>query len=112
MLNYPEHLLDRNLNEGFSGGEKKKTEILQMAILEPSYLILDETDSGLDQRAIEDVFTGIQRLRKELLPNLSILLITHYEKVEKKEKVDDEGKAAYDSSYRSRCYSRRRLARF
>jgi Fe-S cluster assembly ATP-binding protein len=81
LINYPEHLLDRNLNEGFSGGEKKKTEILQMALLEPRYAILDETDSGLDQQAISDVFYGIQSLRKSILPNLSLLVITHYEKV-------------------------------
>ncbi len=81
IINYPEHLLDRNLNEGFSGGEKKKTEILQMAIVEPKYVILDETDSGLDKHAIEDVFTGIQKLRETILPDLALIIITHYEKV-------------------------------
>lgn len=81
IINYPEHLLDRNLNEGFSGGEKKKTEILQMSLLEPKYAILDETDSGLDQEAIKDVFTGIQRLRETILPDLALIIITHYEKV-------------------------------
>lgn len=80
LISYPEHLLDRNLNEGFSGGEKKKTEILQMALLEPRYAILDETDSGLDKHAIADVFAGIAELQK-MLPQLSILIITHYEKV-------------------------------
>lgn len=81
IINYPEHLLDRNLNEGFSGGEKKKTEILQLALLEPKYVILDETDSGLDQHAIKDVFMGIQRLRETILPDLALIIITHYEKV-------------------------------
>lgn len=81
IISYPEHLLDRNLNEGFSGGEKKKTEILQMALLAPRYAILDETDSGLDKQAIADVFTGIQKLRETILPNLGLLIITHYDKV-------------------------------
>jgi Fe-S cluster assembly ATP-binding protein len=80
IINYPEHLLDRNLNEGFSGGEKKKTEILQLAVLEPRYAILDETDSGLDKQAISDVFNGINKIR-ELHPHMSFIVITHYEKV-------------------------------
>lgn len=81
MIGYPAELLDRNLNEGFSGGEKKKTEILQMAVLEPKFVILDETDSGLDKIAIKEVFEGIQKLREQVLPELGILLITHYEMV-------------------------------
>lgn len=80
LINYPIALLDRNLNEGFSGGEKKKTEILQLALLEPRYAILDETDSGLDKQAIADVFTGLSEIRK-VLPELSLLIITHYDKV-------------------------------
>ena len=80
IINYPEALLDRNLNEGFSGGEKKKTEILQLAILEPRYAVLDETDSGLDKKAIADVFTGLNKIR-EINPQISFLIITHYEKV-------------------------------
>jgi len=80
-IHYPEELLDRNLNEGFSGGEKKKTEILQMAVLEPRYAILDETDSGLDPEAITEVFTGIHQLRETILPNLGLIVITHYDKV-------------------------------
>lgn len=82
ILNYPEHLLDRNLNEGFSGGEKKKTEILQLALLEPRYAVLDETDSGLDPAAIKDVFTGIARLQREHLPNLALIVISHYDRVQ------------------------------
>jgi len=80
LINYPEHLLDRNLNEGFSGGEKKKTEILQLAVLEPRYAILDETDSGLDKQAITDVFNGINKIR-EMNPQMAFIVITHYEKV-------------------------------
>lgn len=81
IIQYPEKLLDRNLNEGFSGGEKKKTEILQLALLEPRYAILDETDSGLDKHALVEVFTGIKKLRAELLPNLAVIIISHYDKV-------------------------------
>lgn len=80
LINYPAPLLDRNLNEGFSGGEKKKTEILQLAVLEPKYAILDETDSGLDKKAIADVFTGLNKIR-ELNPQMAMVIITHYEKI-------------------------------
>ena len=70
--------IDRPLNEGFSGGEKKKAEILQAAVLEPKLLILDETDSGLDVDALRIVADGINRLRR---PDRSILLITHYQRI-------------------------------
>lgn len=80
LINYPLKLLERNLNAGLSGGEKKKTEVLQMAILSPRYVILDETDSGLDKHAIHDVFTGINALR-EALPEMTLLVITHYDRV-------------------------------
>lgn len=80
LINFPNELLDRNLNEGFSGGEKKKAEILQMAILEPRYAILDETDSGLDKHAIKDVFAGIANLHKQN-KQMALLVITHYDKV-------------------------------
>lgn len=80
LINYPEKLIDRNLNEGFSGGEKKKTEILQLAILEPRYAILDETDSGLDQGAIKDVFTGLKKII-DAEQKMGVIIITHYEKV-------------------------------
>jgi Fe-S cluster assembly ATP-binding protein len=73
-------LLERNLNEGLSGGEKKKTEILQMAILKPKLAILDETDSGLDVDALKSVFTGIESIRKDN-PEMSLLIITHYPKI-------------------------------
>ncbi len=68
----------RNLNEGFSGGEKKRNEILQMAILEPSFAILDETDSGLDIDAIRIVAKGVNHLMTE---ERALLLITHYQRL-------------------------------
>ena len=69
---------DRHLNVGFSGGEKKKNEILQMAVLEPKLAILDETDSGLDRDATKIVFEGVQKLKND---NNALLIITHYNKV-------------------------------
>jgi Fe-S cluster assembly ATP-binding protein len=72
--------VDRYLNEGFSGGEKKRNEIMQMAILEPELAILDETDSGLDIDALRIVATGIREIRKDR-PTLGILLITHYQRL-------------------------------
>jgi Fe-S cluster assembly ATP-binding protein len=71
-------MLKRPLNVGFSGGEKKRMEILQMALLEPSLLILDETDSGLDIDALRIVSEGVNHLRG---PNLGVLLITHYQRL-------------------------------
>ncbi len=79
-LEIEQTLLDRNLHEGLSGGEKKKMEILQMAILKPKLAILDETDSGLDIDALKSVFTGIAKLKKAN-PAMTILLITHYHKI-------------------------------
>ena len=72
--------VDRYLNEGFSGGEKKRNEILQMAILEPELAILDETDSGLDVDALRTVSNGIREI-KAARPNLGIVLITHYQRL-------------------------------
>ena len=69
---------ERNLNDGFSGGEKKKNEILQMAILEPKLSILDETDSGLDIDALRVVADGVNKLRSE---NNALILITHYQRL-------------------------------
>ncbi|HEV8651680.1 MAG TPA: Fe-S cluster assembly ATPase SufC [Actinomycetes bacterium] len=69
---------ERSLNEGFSGGEKKRHEILQMALLRPSLAILDETDSGLDVDALKVVSRGVNRLRG---PDLGVLLITHYTRI-------------------------------
>ena len=71
---------DRYLNEGFSGGEKKRNEILQMAILEPELAVLDETDSGLDIDALRTVASGIREVRRDR-PDLGIVLITHYQRL-------------------------------
>jgi Fe-S cluster assembly ATP-binding protein len=71
---------DRYLNEGFSGGEKKRNEILQMAILEPEMAILDETDSGLDIDALRVVARGVQEVRQDR-PELGVLAITHYQRL-------------------------------
>jgi Fe-S cluster assembly ATP-binding protein len=69
---------ERNLNEGFSGGEKKRNEILQMAILNPDFAILDETDSGLDIDAMKVVAEGVNRLMND---TKGLLLITHYQRL-------------------------------
>ena len=71
---------DRYLNEGFSGGEKKRNEILQMAILEPDVAILDETDSGLDIDALRIVANGVRSVR-ETRPELGVVVITHYQRI-------------------------------
>ena len=71
---------DRYLNEGFSGGEKKRNEILQMAILEPEVAILDETDTGLDIDALKVVANGIQEVRNDR-PDLGVVVITHYQRL-------------------------------
>jgi len=71
---------DRYLNEGFSGGEKKRNEILQMAILEPELAILDETDSGLDIDALKVVANGIEEVRSDR-PDLGVVVITHYSRL-------------------------------
>src|SRR2546430_7655026 len=68
----------RAVNKGFSGGEKKRTEILQLAMLEPKYGVLDETDSGLDIDALKTVAHGVNSLRGS---NIGILLITHYQRI-------------------------------
>jgi Fe-S cluster assembly ATP-binding protein len=68
----------RNLNEGFSGGEKKRNEILQMAVLEPIYAILDETDSGLDIDALKIVASSVNALRSQ---DNAVILITHYQRL-------------------------------
>ena len=72
--------VDRYLNEGFSGGEKKRNEIMQMAILEPVLAILDETDSGLDIDALRIVAKGIREVRADR-PEMGVLLITHYQRL-------------------------------
>jgi len=77
-LKFDEEQLNRQLNVGFSGGEKKKNEILQMSILNPKLSILDETDSGLDIDALKIVASGVNSLRKK---NNSFLIITHYQRL-------------------------------
>ena len=71
---------DRYLNEGFSGGEKKRNEILQMALLEPDFAVLDETDSGLDIDALQIVANGLNQIRKER-SEMGVLTITHYQRL-------------------------------
>ena len=78
MLDMDEHLLSRALNDGFSGGEKKRNEILQMAVLEPKLAILDETDSGLDIDALRIVADGVNRLRSG---DRAVLVVTHYQRL-------------------------------
>lgn len=79
-LEFDEKLLQRCVNEGFSGGEKKRNEIFQMAILQPKLCILDETDSGLDIDALQVVARGVNTLRKDD-PERSFLVITHYQRL-------------------------------
>ena len=71
-------LVNRSVNEGFSGGERKRNEIFQMAMLEPTFCILDETDSGLDVDALRIVAVGFNKLRK---PETSAIIITHYQRL-------------------------------
>ncbi|MGH8222608.1 MAG: Fe-S cluster assembly ATPase SufC, partial [Woeseiaceae bacterium] len=78
LMGMPEEMLYRPVNEGFSGGEKKRNEILQMAVLEPRLAILDETDSGLDIDALQVVANGINALRN---PQRAIVLVTHYQRI-------------------------------
>jgi Fe-S cluster assembly ATP-binding protein len=78
LLGMDPSFLNRGVNEGFSGGEKKRNEILQMAILEPALAILDETDSGLDIDALKAVATGVNALRN---PDRAIVLVTHYQRL-------------------------------
>ena len=78
LMQMSDELLYRSVNEGFSGGEKKRNEILQMAILEPKLAILDETDSGLDIDALQVVANGINALRA---PDRALILVTHYQRL-------------------------------
>ena len=78
LLGMDPKFLNRGVNEGFSGGEKKRNEILQMAMLEPSLAILDETDSGLDIDALKAVAEGVNALRS---PDRAIVLVTHYQRL-------------------------------
>jgi Fe-S cluster assembly ATP-binding protein len=78
VVNVPKEFLNRNVNQGFSGGEKKRNEVLQMLLLEPRLAVLDETDSGLDVDALKIVAHGVNSLRS---PERSMLLVTHYERL-------------------------------
>ncbi len=78
IVDVPEDLMNRSINQGFSGGEKKRNEVLQMLLLEPRLCILDETDSGLDIDALRVVATGVNALRS---PDRSLLVITHYQRL-------------------------------
>jgi Fe-S cluster assembly ATP-binding protein len=78
LLHLPEDLLKRAVNVGFSGGEKKRNEIFQMAVLEPKLAVLDETDSGLDIDALRIVAEGVNKLKR---PDNATLLITHYQRL-------------------------------
>ena len=78
LLEIPTELVDRYVNQGFSGGEKKRNEILQMAVLEPELAIMDETDSGLDIDALKHVSAGVNKLAG---PDVGIVLITHYQRL-------------------------------
>jgi Fe-S cluster assembly ATP-binding protein len=79
-LGMDQRFTERYLNEGFSGGEKKRNEVLQMALMEPDVAVLDETDSGLDIDALRVVSHGIEEVRNDR-PHLGILLITHYQRI-------------------------------
>jgi Fe-S cluster assembly ATP-binding protein len=78
LLEMDEKLMNRSVNEGFSGGEKKRNEILQMAVLEPRLAILDETDSGLDIDALRIVASGVNAMRG---PNRAMVVVTHYQRL-------------------------------
>lgn len=80
LLKVPPEFSNRYLNEGFSGGEKKRAEMLQLALLEPAVAILDETDSGLDIDALRTVSAGVNILKKER-PEMGLLIITHYQRI-------------------------------
>jgi Fe-S cluster assembly ATP-binding protein len=78
LLEMDQTMLSRSVNEGFSGGEKKRNEIFQMAVLEPRLAILDETDSGLDIDALKIVSNGVNALRS---PDRAIIVVTHYQRL-------------------------------
>jgi Fe-S cluster assembly ATP-binding protein len=78
LVNAPKDFLNRSVNHGFSGGEKKRNEILQMLLLEPRLALLDETDSGLDVDALKTIAHGVNSLRS---PERSMLLVTHYQRL-------------------------------
>ena len=78
LLGLSDDMMSRSVNEGFSGGEKKRNEIFQMAVLEPRLCVLDETDSGLDIDALRTVAEAVNAMRG---PSLGVLIITHYQRI-------------------------------
>src|SRR5690606_7531190 len=80
MLKMDASFIQRSVNEGFSGGEKKRAEVLQMALLEPSMAVMDETDSGLDIDALRTVAEGVNAIAKAQ-PAMGVLVITHYQRL-------------------------------
>jgi Fe-S cluster assembly ATP-binding protein len=78
LLGIDDSMVNRYVNQGFSGGEKKKNEVLQLAVLEPEIAVLDETDSGLDIDSLKAVATGVEKL---IGPSLGVLVITHYQRI-------------------------------
>ena len=80
-LNVKEELLRRSINDGFSGGEKKRVEILQLAVMRPKYAVLDETDSGLDIDALKIIANGVGSIRQADDKQMGIVLITHYQRL-------------------------------
>src|SRR5437762_48248 len=78
LLGVEDSMVQRYVNQGFSGGEKKRNEVLQLAVLEPEMAILDETDSGLDIDSLREVATGVAQLAG---PDLGVLIITHYQRI-------------------------------
>ena len=86
MLEMDQMFLERNINEGFSGGEKKRSEILQLAVLQPKFAIFDETDSGLDVQSLKIVAEGVNKIRET--KQMGVLLITHYNRILRYIKAD------------------------
>ena len=110
LLKMEDSFATRYVNDGFSGGEKKRLEMLQMAMLEPEFAILDETDSGLDIDALRIVAEGVNA---QLNPNMGVLLITHYQRLLNYIKPDyvhvlASGRIVSPVARSSRCASRRR----
>ena len=95
-LGMDERFTERYLNEGFSGGEKKRNEVLQMALMEPDFAVLDETDSGLDIDALRIVAKGLHEVRADR-PEMGVLLITHYQRLldELAQQLEGEGFDAF-----------------
>jgi Fe-S cluster assembly ATP-binding protein len=81
MLGMDPVFAERSVNDGFSGGEKKRNEILQLAVLEPSLAVMDETDSGLDIDALKIVSAGINKIKEQQRDDMGVLLITHYQRM-------------------------------